>query len=88
MVYVWWCAPTGRRDGWLRAVVAALVTEGVLVTANRGDCPLGGSQDRRRDPVPSFELVLSPSTARRAPVLGAATAAVIRLLARRATSLT
>lgn len=81
MVYVWWCALTGRRDGWLRAAVAALVTEGVLVTANRRDCPLGGLHDRLGDPVPLFELVLSLSTARRAvPVLGAVTAAGIRLL--------
>ena len=40
IVYVWWCALTGRRDAWLRAAVAALVTEGAFVTANRGDCPL------------------------------------------------
>src|SRR5215204_628563 len=45
IVYVWWCALTGRRDRWLRAAVAALVTEGVFVTANRGDSPLGGVQD-------------------------------------------
>jgi hypothetical protein len=88
IVYVWWCALTGRRDRWLRAAVAALVTEGVFVTANRGDCPLGGLQDRLGDPVPLFELVLSPSAARRAvPVLGAVTGAGIGLLLRRAPSL-
>ena len=71
IVDVWWCALTGRRDRWLRAAVAALVTEGVFVAANRGDCPLGGLQDRLGDPVPLFELVLSPSATRRAlPVLG------------------
>jgi hypothetical protein len=60
----------------------------VFVTANRGDCPLGGLQDRLGDPVPLFELVLSPSAARRAvPVLGAVTAAGIGLLLRRAPSL-
>ena len=89
IAYVWWCALTGRRDRWLRAAVAALVTEGALVIANRGDCPLGGLQDRLGDPVPLFELVLSPSAARRAvPVLGAVTAAGIGLLLRRARSLT
>ena len=87
--YVWWCALTGRRDRWLRAAVAALVIEGAFVTANRGDCPLGGLQDRLGDPVPVFELVLSPSAARRAvPILGAVTAAGIGLLSRRAPSLT
>ena len=89
IVYVWWCALTGRHDTWLRTAVAALVTEGVFVTANRGDCPLGGLQDRLGDPVPLFVLVLSPSAARRAvPVLGAVTAAGIGLLVRRAPSLT
>jgi len=83
IAYVWWCALTGQRDTRLRVAVAALVTEGVLVTVNRGDCPLGGLQDRLGDPVPLFELVLSPPAARRAvPVLGAVTAAGILLLSR------
>jgi hypothetical protein len=85
--YVWWCALTRRRDGWLRVAVAALVTEGAFVTANRGDCPLGPLQDRLGDPVPLFELVLSPTAARRAvPVLGTVTAAGILLLSRRSPS--
>jgi hypothetical protein len=89
IVYVWWCALSGRRDAWLRTAVAALATEGVLVTANRGDCPLGGLQDRLGDPVPLFELVVSPSAARRTvPVLGAVTAAGIGLLLRRRPPLT
>ena len=63
IVYVWWCALTGRRDRWLRVAVAALVAEGAFVTVNGGDCPLGGLQDRLGDPVPLFELVLSPTAA-------------------------
>ncbi len=79
--YVWWCARTGRRDGWLRVAVVALLTEGALVSANRGDCPLGGMQERLGDPVPLFNLVLSPNAARRAvPGLGAVTAAGMLLL--------
>jgi hypothetical protein len=79
--YVWWCALTGRRDRWLRLAVAALATEGAFVTANHGDCPLGPVQDRLHDPVPLFELVLSPNAARRAvPVLGAVAAVGILLL--------
>src|SRR4051794_33941564 len=79
--YVWWCALTGRRDRWLRVAVAGLATEGGLVVANHGDCPLGPLQDRLHDPVPLFELVLSPSAARRAvPVLGAVAAGGILLL--------
>jgi hypothetical protein len=53
--------------------------------ANRGDCPLGGLQARLGDPVPLFELVLSPQAARRAvPVLGVVTAGGVALLAKEA----
>ena len=86
IVYVWWCALTRRRDRWLRLAVSALVTEGALVAANHGDCPLGPLQERHGDPVPLFELVLSPTAARRAvPTLGLITAAGLTLLARRPT---
>ena len=44
--YVWWCALTGRCGRWLRLAIAALAGEGVLVVANRGDCPLGPLGDR------------------------------------------
>jgi hypothetical protein len=70
IVYVWWCALSGRRGVLLRVAVTALLAEGILVLINRGDCPLGGLQERMGDPVPLFELVLSPPAARRAvPVL-------------------
>jgi hypothetical protein len=75
IAYVWWCALTGRRGRLLQIAAGTLIVEGVLVTANRGDCPLGGLQERLRDPVPLFELVLSPRAAKRAvPTLGAITA--------------
>jgi hypothetical protein len=81
IAYVWWSAITGRRDRLLRIAVATLIGEGVLVAANRGDCPLGGLQERLGDPVPLFELVLSPRAAKRAvPTLGAITAAGLVLL--------
>ena len=81
IVYVWWCAITGRRARLLRIAVATLIGEGVLVAANRGDCPMGGLQERLGDPVPLFELVLSPRAAKRAvPTLGAITAAGLVLL--------
>jgi len=82
--YVWWCALIGRRGRLLRIAVATLVGEGVLVTANHGDCPLGGLQERLGDPVPLFELVLSPPAAKRAvPALGAIAAAGLGLLVAR-----
>ena len=81
--YVWWCALTGRRDRRLRVAVLALVGEGAVVAANHGDCPLGPLQERVGDPVPLFELVLTPTAARRAiPVLGKIAAAGILMLAR------
>ena len=81
IAYVWWCAITGRRDHLLRIAVGTLIGEGVLVAANRGDCQLGGMQQRLGDPVPLFELVLSPRAAKRAvPTLGAITAAGLVLL--------
>lgn len=84
IAYVWWCALTGRRDRWLRIAVVALVGEGVAVSANGGDCPLGPLQDRLGDPVPLFELALSPRAAKRAvPALGLVAATGIALLARR-----
>lgn len=84
IAYVWWCALTGRRGPLLRVAVTALAGEGVLVLANRGNCPLGGVQERLGDPVPLFALVLSPRAAHRAvPVLGAVTAAGVALVARR-----
>jgi len=81
--YVWWCAVTGRRDGRLRVAIVALAGEGLLVVANRGDCPLGGLQQRLGDPSPLFELVLSPRAAKMAvPLLGAIAGAGIVLVAR------
>jgi len=81
IAYVWWSAITGRRDRLLRIAVATLIGEGLLFAANRGDCPLGGLQEHLGDPVPLFELVLSPRAAKRAvPTLGAITAAGLVLL--------
>src|SRR3954447_23474682 len=82
--HIWWCAITRRRDRALRVSVAALVAEGAFVAANHGDCPLGPLQERLGDPIPLFQLVLSPTAARRAvPALGLATAAGLMLLVRR-----
>ena len=76
IAYVWWCALSARRDRLLRVAAASLIGEGALVAANHGDCPLGGLQERLGDPVPLFELVLSPRAAKRAvPMLGVITAA-------------
>jgi hypothetical protein len=81
IAHVWWCALSGRRGPLLHAAMVALTTEGTLVAANGGDCPLGGLQGRMGDPVPLFELVLSPRAAKRAvPVLGTVAGAGIALV--------
>jgi hypothetical protein len=84
IAYVWWCALSGRRGPLLRVAIVALTTEGTLVAANGGDCPLGGLQGRMGDPIPLFELVLSPRAAKCAvPVLGGVATAGIGLVAAR-----
>ena len=84
IVHIWWCALTGRRGRWLRLAVVAILGEGAFVAANHGDCPLGPLQARLGDPVPLFELVLSPRGARLAvPALGLIAAAGMVLLASR-----
>jgi hypothetical protein len=48
------------------------------ISANGGDFPLGGLQERLGEPVPLFELVVSPCTAKRAaPKLGAITSSTL-----------
>jgi hypothetical protein len=82
IAYVWWCALSGSRGRLLRIAVGSLVAEGVVVAANRGDCPLGGLQERVGDPVPLFELALPPRMARLAvPTLGLIAGGGIALLA-------
>jgi len=87
IAYVWWCAVTGRRGPLLGAAIFALTTEGTLVVANGGDCPLGCVQERMGDPTPLFELVLSPPAAKAAvPVLGGVAALGIALVVARGRS--
>ena len=85
--FVWVCAISGRRGPVLRLAVGLLAAEGAVVVANHGDCPLAGVGDRIGDPVPLFELVLTPRAARVAiPVLGGVTALGMALLAARSSA--
>ena len=63
---MWTCALTRRRDRLLNASVAFLSLEGIALVIGRGDCPFGPLQRRLGDPVPMFELVLSPRAAKAA----------------------
>ncbi len=82
--YLWWCALTGRRDRLLDISIGALVVEGAALVVGRGDCPMGPFQHRLGDPVPMFELVLSPRAAKAAiPVLtGVSVAGLLALVIR------
>lgn len=82
--YVWVSAVTRRRDGALRASLAALAVEGIALVVGRGNCPLGPLQGRLGDSVPLFELVLPPRAAKAAvPVLCAVTVGGMVLVALR-----
>jgi hypothetical protein len=74
LIHLWTCALTGRRGRALNAALVVLSTEGAGLIAGHGDCPLGPLQHHLGDPVPLFELVLSPRAAKRAvPVLAGVT---------------
>lgn len=82
--YVWMSAVMRRRDGVLRASMAALAIEGIALVVGRGSCPLGPLQGRLGDSVPLFELVLPPRAAKAAvPVLCAMTVGGMVLVALR-----
>jgi hypothetical protein len=52
--------------------------EGMIISANGGDFPLGGLQERLGEPIPLFELGVSPRAAKRAaPKLGAITSSTL-----------
>ncbi len=79
---IWRGALTGYSGRWLRPAIASVAAEGVVVALNGGDCPLGPVGDHLGDPVPFFELLLSPQAARRAvPTLGVFTGIGIALVA-------
>src|SRR5215208_4535483 len=66
IAYVWWYALSVRRRRLLHIAAASLIGEGMLISANGGNFPLGELQERLADRVPLFELVVSPRAAKRA----------------------
>jgi hypothetical protein len=82
--YIWTCAAMRRRDRPLAASIAFLLTEGTGLIVGGGDCPMGPRQAQMGDPVPFFELVLSPRAAKAAvPILAGASVAGILAVALR-----
>ena len=81
---VWRHAVRRTRSRLLWAGVAMLGVQVVGLIIGRGDCPLGPFQRKLGDPVPMFELALSPRAAKAAiPVLFAVgVAGLIALLLR------
>jgi hypothetical protein len=83
--YIWACAAMRRRDRLLAGSMAFLSIEGAGLLVGGGDCPMGPLQARLGDPVPFFELVLPPRTAKAAvPILAAASLAGFIAVALRA----
>jgi hypothetical protein len=61
IAYVLWYVLSDRRRRLLHIGAASLIGEGMLISANGGDFPLGGLQERLGEPVPLFKLVVSPT---------------------------
>jgi len=61
---IWHAAVTRRRGPLLRPAVGFLLVEGAGLAVGRGNCPAARFQVRWGDPVPLFELVLSPTAAK------------------------
>lgn len=81
LAYVWYCAVTDARSLWRALAIGALLAEGVIVTANGGDCPLGVLHRRAGDEKTFFELFLPNRAAAAAvPVLGSVTGVGFLLL--------
>jgi hypothetical protein len=74
LAYVWWSAARRRRTRRLGVIVGFLIAEGAGLVVGRGNCPMGRQQAKWGDPVPFFELVLSPRAAKAAvPILAVVT---------------
>ena len=77
---VWRSGLSGRGGRATWAATGFLGLEGAALVVGRGNCPIGPLQERWGDPVPFFELVLPPRTAKAAiPVLAVASLAGIGL---------
>ena len=82
--YLWSCAVARRRTKALGLVVGFLSLEGIALLVGRGDCPFGSFQRTLGDPVPMFELVLPPRTAKAAvPFLAGASVVGLVVIALR-----
>ena len=78
---IWHRVLMRRRDPAVWASAAFLAIEGGALIVGRGNCPMGALQERWGDPVPFFELVLTPKAAKVAvPVLAAVSIAAISAL--------
>ena len=63
---VWVHAARRTRSRLLWAGVTMLSVQAAGLVAGRGDCPLGPFQRKLGDPVPMFELILTPRAAKAA----------------------
>ncbi|HJP71203.1 MAG TPA: hypothetical protein VJ975_05745 [Candidatus Limnocylindria bacterium] len=76
--HVWVAVLLGRRSPAVWVSTAFLAVEGGALVVGRGGCPMGPTQESWGDPVPFFELILTPRAAKAAiPVLWVVSAAAI-----------
>jgi hypothetical protein len=81
IAYIYYCALTNRRDGWLWFAVGTLLLEGGVVWMNHGDCPLGPLHHRYGDDKAFFELFMPKRAAKLAiPFFSVVTVLGIALL--------
>jgi hypothetical protein len=68
---IYYAGITDQASVWAYLAAASLVIEGIIVSLNHGDCPLGSIHHRVGDDKTFFELFLPKSLAKRSvPVLG------------------
>ncbi len=71
IAYVYYAGLTNQPTIWAFLAAAALIGEGLIVTLNHGDCPLGPVHHKYGDDKAFFELLLPKPLAKKAvPVLG------------------
>ena len=71
IAYIYYAGVTNRKGLLAYLAIASVLVEGVIVTLNRGDCPLAGIHRRYGDNLAFFELFLPKRAAKLAiPFLG------------------
>jgi hypothetical protein len=72
--YLYFCDITNQVSFWTYLVAASLLAEGLVVSLNHGECPLGAVHRKYGDQKTFFELLMPKAMAKRAvPFFGVIT---------------